>query len=139
MRKIEFRAGYYEWNASADGECFYSFSGIEEDIEDDTTYEDLEATVDFYIDAMQDELSERAGNDEEEIELTIEELTELRKQMIEAWAQHFDIKEMFLYDVTISITNGDEIENFEIAVEAESFDSAVRNLRFDLGKIGIDV
>ena len=121
MRKIEVKPGYYEWNAYADGEQFYSFDAetLSEDAltysaEDGTdigdideiTYEGLKNVAELYVDAMQGEIQERdcwnnddddenEDNDNEliDIDLTPEELTELRKQLVTEWARYFGVSE----------------------------------------------
>ena len=121
MRKIEVKPGYYEWNAYADGEQFYSFDaetlsedaltysaedGTDLNDIDEITYEGLENVAELYVDAMQDEIRERdcwddedADEDEDndgeliDIDMTSEELTELRKQLVTAWARHFGVSE----------------------------------------------
>lgn len=89
MNKIAFRAGYYEWNVFVNDDCFYTFSnGISEEIHEDTTYEDLQDIVDFYVDAMQMELKEY---DKEQLEEKY--IPELKRQMIEMWSNHFGIEQ----------------------------------------------
>ena len=88
MNELEFRAGYYEWNVFVNGDCFYTFGdGISEDILEDTTYEDLEGIVDFYIDGMQNDLKD---DDKEPLEEKY--IPELRKQMLDRWSYHFGIE-----------------------------------------------
>lgn len=53
MNRVEFLAGYYEWNVYVDGEYFYTFGdGISDDVTTCTTYPDLVNVVDDYIDCM---------------------------------------------------------------------------------------
>ena len=107
-------------NAYADGEQFYSFGaenlsedaltysaedGTDIDDIDEITYEGLKHVAELYVDAMRDEIQERDCWDDEEddegnndnemvdIVLTPEELTELRKQLVTAWTQHFGVSE----------------------------------------------
>lgn len=88
MNKIEFRAGYYEWNVFINGDCFYTFGdSISEDINEDTTYEDLENIIDFYIDGMQEELKE---DDKEPLKEKYVDI--LKLQMLDAWSYHFGIE-----------------------------------------------
>ena len=119
MRKIEVKPGYYEWNAYANGELLYNFDAetLSEDAltysaEDGTdlgdideiTREGLENVAEIYVDAMQDELQERDCRDDEDgdenednelidIDLTPEELSELKKQLVMEWVQHFGVGE----------------------------------------------
>ena len=89
MDELMFRAGYYEWNVFVNDDCFYTFgNGISEDINDSTTYEDLESIVDFYIDGMQEELKE---DDKEPLEEKY--ILELKQQMLEQWSHHFGINQ----------------------------------------------
>ena len=88
MNNVRFRAGYYEWNVFVDDDCFYTFGdGISEEIHEDTTYEDLQGIVDFYVDAMQTELKE---DDKEQLEEKY--ILELKKQMLEQWGYHFGVE-----------------------------------------------
>ena len=87
MDKLEFKAGYHEWNIFVNGDYFYTFgSGISDDINDDTTYEDLKGIIDFYIDGMQEELKE---DDKEPLEEKYVDI--LKLQMLDAWSYHFGI------------------------------------------------
>ena len=88
MDELMFRAGYYEWNVFVNDDCFYTFGhGISEDINDSTTYEDLESIVDFYIDGMQNDLKD---NNKELLEER--HIPELKKQMLKQWSYHFGIE-----------------------------------------------
>lgn len=87
MDKLEFKAGYYEWNVFVNDDCIYTFgSEISENINEDTTYEDLESIIDFYIDGMQEELKE---DDKEP--LAEKYIDILKLQMLDAWSYHFGI------------------------------------------------
>lgn len=87
MDKLEFKAGYYEWNVFINDDCFYTFgNGISENINEDTTYEDLESIINFYIDGMQMELRE---DDKEPLEEKYVDI--LKLQMLDAWSYHFGI------------------------------------------------
>lgn len=89
MDELMFRAGYYEWNVFVNDDYFYTFGNdVSEDINDSTTYEDLEGIVDFYIDGMQEELKE---DDKEPLEEKY--IPELKKQMLEQWSHHFGINQ----------------------------------------------
>ena len=89
MNELEFRAGYYEWNIFINDDCFYTFDdGISENILEDTTYEDLESIVDFYIDGMQNDL-----RDDDKEPLEEKYILELKKQMLEQWSRHFGINQ----------------------------------------------
>lgn len=88
MSKVEFMAGYYEWNIYIDNKHFYTFGdGIGEYIQEDTTYSDLESIAEEYIDMMNIDLQ---TNDKEMLE--DEEIkAELKKQMVDKWSYHFGI------------------------------------------------
>ena len=89
MSKVLFRAGYHEWNVFVDDDYFYTFGdGISEEIHEDTTYEDLQVIVDFYVDAMQTELKE---DDKEQLEEKY--IPELKTQMLEQWSYRFGIEQ----------------------------------------------
>ena len=89
MNKLEFKAGYYEWNIFINDDCFFTFDcDIGEDIDENTTYEYLKFIVDNCIDAMQLELKE---NDKEPLEEKY--IPELKKQMLEMWSYHFGIEQ----------------------------------------------
>ena len=89
MDELLFRAGYYEWNIFINDDCFYTFDdGISENILEDTTYEDLESIVDFYIDGMQNDL-----RDDDKEPLEEKYILELKKQMLEQWSRHFGINQ----------------------------------------------
>ncbi len=82
---IEFKAGYYEWNVFLNGEHFYSFgTGIDEDVNDNTTYEQMESLVDDYIEAMQEEMRD---NDKEALEERY--IPELKEKMLQLWSYHY--------------------------------------------------
>ena len=88
MKEVLFRAGYYEWNVFVGDDYFYTFGdGISEEIHEDTTYEDLQGIVDFYVDGMQMELEE---DDKEPLEEKY--IPELKRQMVKIWSYHFGIK-----------------------------------------------
>ena len=48
-RRIEFNAGYYEWNILINGECIYSFGDLTEFFETGDTVEEV---VEILLDAM---------------------------------------------------------------------------------------
>lgn len=85
--RVEFKAGYYEWNIFIDGEYFYTFGdGIEEDIHGDTTYSELESIVESCMECMDIALM----NDEKEA-FPNELRAELKEQMMAVWAYHYGI------------------------------------------------
>lgn len=89
MNNVRFRAGYYEWNVFINDNCIYTFGdGISEEIHEDTTYDDLQGIVDFYVDAMQMELKE---DDKEQLKEKY--IPELKIQMVEMWSNHFGIEQ----------------------------------------------
>ena len=100
MRKIEVKPGYFRWNAYANGELFYSFTAVNlyEDVfrnsgARDADFDSLKNVADMYIEAMQDEMQDIDSWGFVYIYLTLDELTELRKQLVTAWARHFGISE----------------------------------------------
>lgn len=89
VNELMFRAGYYEWNVFINDDCFYTFGdSISEDINDSTTYEDLESIIDFYIYGMQNDLKD----DDKEL-LEEKYIPELKKQMLKQWGSHFGINQ----------------------------------------------
>lgn len=87
MSRVEFLAGYYEWNVYIDGEYFYTFGdGISDDVTTCTTYSELENIVDDYIDCMDIALT----NDEKE-SLPNELKNELKAKMIEQFVYQYGI------------------------------------------------
>ena len=92
MRKIEVEPGYYEqdyheWNAYANGNLFYVFSDTNL-FDDILKYDGLENVADEYIRVMQNDLNDDSFV---HVDLTPEELTELKKQLVTAWAQHLGV------------------------------------------------
>lgn len=87
MSRVEFLAGYYEWNVYIDGEYFYTFGdGISDDVTACTTYSELENIVDDYIDFMNLALI----NDEKE-PFPNELKNELKKKMIGQFVYQYGI------------------------------------------------
>ena len=87
MNRVEFLAGYYEWNIYIDGEYFYTFGdGISDDVIACTTYSELENIVDDYIDFMNLALI----NDEKE-PFPNELRNELKEKMIEQFVYQYGI------------------------------------------------
>ena len=85
MRKIDFVAGYYEWNVYIDGEYFYTFGdGISDDVIACATYSELENVVEDYIDCMNLALT----NDEKE-PFPNELRNELKEKMIEQFVYQY--------------------------------------------------
>ena len=70
-----------------------------EDINDyDITYKGVKQVAEIYIETIQRDKNDVEaiplyGNEFPNIDLTPEELTELRKQLVIAWAQHFGVSE----------------------------------------------
>ena len=87
MNRVEFKAGYYEWNVFVDGEHFYTFGDdISENIPYPCTLDELENVVEDYIECMNIALM----NDEKEAfpnELRIE----LKEKMMAVWACHYGV------------------------------------------------
>ena len=87
VNKLEFKAGYHEWNIFINDNCFYTFgSEIIENIDDNTTYEDLKFIIDDCIETMQLELKE---NDKELLAKKYVDI--LKLQMLDTWSYHFGI------------------------------------------------
>lgn len=76
MRKVEFNAGYYEWNIFLDGKCVYSCGDLAEFFE---TGDSAEEVVEVLIDAI----AEYFKGEQKEYPLTDEETEYLKKIMIE--------------------------------------------------------
>lgn len=114
MRKIEVKPGYYEWEIYVNDKLYYSIDdqfladdilayGFADDANpddiSDVTYEGLEEVADMYIVPMQDEIQDRIENHSDEndgytfFNLTSEEINELRRQLVQVWAQHFGVSE----------------------------------------------
>ena len=112
MRKIEVKPSYYAWDVYLNDDFYYSFDGVfladdilaygfanDENPDDvsDVTYEGLRDVADMYVFSMQDEILDRTENhsDEEDddtcFNLTEEEIDELSRQLVNTWAQHFDV------------------------------------------------
>lgn len=81
MRKIDFNAGYYGWNVYIDGEFAYSFDDFSENIEEDTTAEEL---AELLIDEMK-------YGDEKKAILSKQEEQNLKMIMIEKLSNHYDL------------------------------------------------
>lgn len=87
MSRVEFLAGYYEWNVYINGEHFYTFGdGISDDVTMCTTHSELENVVDDYIYCMDIDLT----NDEKE-SLPNELRNELKAKMIEQFVYQYGI------------------------------------------------
>lgn len=87
MNRVEFKAGYYEWNVFINGEYFYTFGDdVSENIPYPCTLDDLENVVEDYINYMDIALM----NDEKE-PFPNELRAELKEKMIDVWAYHYGI------------------------------------------------
>ena len=87
MSRVEFKAGYYEWNIFIDGEYFYTFGdGVGEDIPYDATYADLENIVEDYIDYMNMDLQ---TNEKDMLDESLR--AELKEQMVALWGYHYGV------------------------------------------------
>ena len=75
-RKIEFNAGYHEWNVLVDGECVYSFGDLTEFFE---TGDSAEEVTEVLLDA----LAEYFKAEEKEYPLSDEETDFLSNLMTE--------------------------------------------------------
>ena len=118
MRKIEVKPGYYELEIYIDSELFDTIlpDGLSEDIlmysvgdeideinlkdinDYDITYEGVEKVAEIYVETIQRDKNDVEaiplyGDEFPNIILTLEELTELRKQLVTAWARHFGVGE----------------------------------------------
>ena len=76
MRKVEFNAGYYEWNIFLDDKCAYSCGDLAEFFE---TGDSAEEVVEVLLDAI----AEYFKGEQKEYPLTDEETEYLKKIMIE--------------------------------------------------------
>ncbi len=113
MRKIEVRPVCDEWDVYVNDKLYYCMDGssLAEDIleygfkdgEDpddvnEVTYEGLEEVAGMYIAPMEVEMQDRIDHPESEDDihtyfmLTPEEIEEVTRQLINAWAKYFDIK-----------------------------------------------
>lgn len=81
MRKIDFNAGYYEWNVYIDGEVAYSFDDFSENIEEDTTAKEL---AEMLIDEMK-------YDNEKNMRLSTQEERKLKRIMIERLSNHYGL------------------------------------------------
>lgn len=87
MNRVEFRAGYYEWNVVVDGEHFYTFGDdVSENIPYPCTLDELENVVEDYINCIDIALM----NDEKE-PFPNELRAELKEKMMAVWAYHYGI------------------------------------------------
>ena len=82
MRKVEFNAGYYEWNIFIDDECVYSYEDLAEFFEAGYSAEES-------VEVMIDEISECFEEEQKEYPLTDEETEYLKKIMIEKLHYHY--------------------------------------------------
>lgn len=104
MKKIEFKAGYYEWNLFIDDEFIYCFG--DSDNENFDNMDELETYVDMCIDAMDmDAKDTRYGesncygfvgehqkeNAETWLSLTKEEKEQVKKEIIKGWSRYVDV------------------------------------------------
>lgn len=81
MRKIDFNAGYYEWNVCIDGEVVYSFDDFSELINEDTTAKEL---AEMLIDEMK-------YDNEKNMRLSTQEERKLKRIMIERLSNHYGL------------------------------------------------
>lgn len=82
---IEFKAGYYEWNVFLKGEHFYSFgTSIDEQIEENTSYDELENIIEEHIECMQEDLIEHNKEPLDE-----KYIQELKEKMLFVWSWHY--------------------------------------------------
>lgn len=84
MRKIDFVAGYYEWNVLIDDKVVYTFDDIAECIDENDNEETLQDLIDEFVDCMIEELNGK--NDDRFSNL---ELAELKAQMFDEWSFHY--------------------------------------------------
>ena len=80
-RKIDFNAGYYEWNVYINDEVAYSFNDFSEIIEENTRAEDL---VDMLIDQM-------TTDEEKGVQLNKWEIKDLKQAMIDRLNYHYGL------------------------------------------------
>lgn len=81
MRKIDFNAGYYEWNVCIDGEVVYSFDDFSELINEDTTAKEL---AEMLIEQM-------TTDEEKGVQLNKWEIKDLKQEMIERLSNHYGL------------------------------------------------
>lgn len=84
-KTLVFQAGYYEWLIVHDGKAIYAFgSDISEDIPYPCSREQMKGVVDDLLDCMKLDLkSDDNDNTPEEKSLLLENLDDLREQMID--------------------------------------------------------
>ena len=87
MNRIEFKAGYYEWNIFIDGDYFYTFGAdISEEFHEDITCAELENIVEDCIDCMNIDLQ---TNEKDMLDESLR--AELKEQMVAVWSYHYGI------------------------------------------------
>ena len=84
MRKIDFTAGYYEWNVLINDEVVYTFDDIAECIDENDNEETLQYLIDEFVDCMIEELKEKSDDRFSNLELA-----ELKSQMFKQWSYHY--------------------------------------------------
>lgn len=84
MRKIDFTAGYYEWNVLINDEVVYTFDDIAECIDENDNEETLQYLIDELVSSMIEELT-----NESDVRFSDLELTELKAQMFKQWSYHY--------------------------------------------------
>lgn len=98
-RNIIFKAGYYEWNVFIDDEFVYSFGDFSDYIDEEDTVKQLTYVVNESIDCMLEDFAEKGKGGV----FTNNELTELKKQMIERLGYHYGV------DISVYKMTKDEI------------------------------
>lgn len=85
MNRIEIKAGYHEWNVFVDGEHFFTFDDVSENIPSSCTLDDLKNVVKNCVSCMNTALV-----DDEKEPFPTELEAELKEKMINAWSCYCD-------------------------------------------------
>lgn len=88
MRKIEFCAGYYEWQVFADGELLHAFNDFSESITEDMTEQDVIELVGDLLWNWQEDCREHGGY----CPVDEEETKELANAIKKAICNHYGIE-----------------------------------------------
>lgn len=97
MKKIEFVAGYYEWQVIVDGKVIHAFDDFSEDIKDDMTESDVDSLVDDLIYGWQMSFENDCDSLDNEKNCPVAPIwetdeTELRTVIKEAICNHYGIE-----------------------------------------------
>lgn len=103
--RIDFTAGYQEWNVAVDGERLYSFE-VDSDNFDEMDSEGLKNFIEECVNAMQEEFVENGLS-----VFSDEELDALKGRMFDVWKYHFDIEDKKIDDLIADATAVSNEEN----------------------------